>query len=60
MVDSVGGPVKVNNFLSTLNVPTVSNKNLKVMETRAGEVIEHISKMSSSQAAQEVYKEEME
>lgn len=30
----------MNNFLATLNLPTVNNKNLKVMKRRAGEMIE--------------------
>lgn len=29
MIDSVGGPVRVNNLLSTLNIPTIGNKNMK-------------------------------
>ena len=39
MIDSLGGPKRVNNFLSTLNLKPVSNKNLKKMEVRAGEVV---------------------
>ncbi|XP_060582422.1 uncharacterized protein LOC132738835, partial [Ruditapes philippinarum] len=29
MIDSVGGPMRVNNLLSTLNIPTIGNKNMK-------------------------------
>ena len=28
MVDSIGGPVRVNNLLSTLNIPEIQSKNL--------------------------------
>lgn len=28
MIDSIGGPVKVNNMLSTLNIPPIGEKNL--------------------------------
>ena len=60
MIDSVGGPNRVNNFLSTLNMPTISNANLKKMETRAGETaVVKISKNSSSQAAKDAFKQEM-
>ncbi len=30
MIDSVGGPNKVNNLLAALNISHISNKNLKV------------------------------
>ncbi|XP_053400079.1 uncharacterized protein LOC123542175 isoform X3 [Mercenaria mercenaria] len=42
MIDSLGGPVRVNNFLSTLNVKPICNRNLKKMEERAGEAIENL------------------
>lgn len=42
MVDSIGGPVRVNHFLSTLNIPEIQDKNLKLMGSRAGELIETI------------------
>jgi len=43
MIDSVGGPVRVNNLLSTLNVPTISNARLKEMERRTGAVVEQVT-----------------
>ncbi|KAH3858216.1 hypothetical protein DPMN_100835 [Dreissena polymorpha] len=36
---SLGRPVKVNNFLTTLNITLIENRNLKKMEARAGEAI---------------------
>ncbi len=59
MIDSVGGPRKVNNFLTTLNFKSISEKNLKVMEKRAGEVIESKSKSTEQQHAQDFYETEM-
>ncbi|KAH3785237.1 hypothetical protein DPMN_163322 [Dreissena polymorpha] len=44
---SLGMPVKVNNFLTTLNITLIANKNLKKMEARAGEAIKKISFASS-------------
>ena len=32
MIDSVGGPVKVNNLLTTLNLKPISGPNLKVIK----------------------------
>ena len=51
MIDSLGGPVKVNNFLAALNMKPIGNKNLKIMEERAGAVVESLSKESSRKAA---------
>ena len=59
MIDSLGGPKRVNNFLATLNLKPVSNKNLKKMEVRAGEIIELVSKESDRNAAKEAYASEM-
>ena len=30
MVDSIGGPVRMNNFLSTLNIPEIQDKDLSL------------------------------
>ncbi|KAH3886692.1 hypothetical protein DPMN_010705 [Dreissena polymorpha] len=40
---SWGRPVKVNNFLTTLNITLIAYRNLKKMEARAGETIKKIS-----------------
>lgn len=40
MINSVGGLQRINNFLATRNLPTVNNENFKVMERRAGKMIE--------------------
>ena len=60
MVDSIGGPVRVNNFLSTLNIPEIQSKNLKHMERRAGDLIETVATESTRTAADEAFKAEME
>lgn len=60
MVDSIGGPVKVNNTLSTLNIPPIGEKNLKCMEMRAGEVVEKVAGMSTLNAAKEAFEMEMQ
>ncbi|KAH3803917.1 hypothetical protein DPMN_132189 [Dreissena polymorpha] len=36
-------PVKENNFITTLNITLIANRNLKKMEARAGEAIKKIS-----------------
>ncbi|KAH3704548.1 hypothetical protein DPMN_079606 [Dreissena polymorpha] len=46
---SLGRPVKVNNFLTTLNTTLISNRNLKKMEARAREAIKKISTYVVSQ-----------
>ena len=60
MVDSIGGPVRMNNFLSTLNIPEILDKNLKVMERRAGDLLETVATESTRAAANEAFKAEME
>ncbi|KAH3837401.1 hypothetical protein DPMN_110790 [Dreissena polymorpha] len=57
---SLGRPVKVNNFLTTLNITLIANTNLEKMEARAGEVIKKISTASSNKAAIDAYEKEME
>ena len=59
MIDSLGGPKRVNNFLTALNLKPVSNKNLKKMEVRAGEVVELVAKESAQSAAKQAYISEM-
>lgn len=59
MIDSVGGPQRMNNFLATLNLPTVNNKNLKVMERRAGEMIEKFADKNMTSESQKAFKEEI-
>lgn len=54
MINIVRGSVKVNNMLSTLNIPPIGEKNnLKCMEMRAGEVVEKVAGMSTQNAAKE-------
>ena len=43
MVDSIGGSVRVNNFLSSLNISEIQNNSLKLMEGRAGDIIDTIA-----------------
>ncbi|KAH3890171.1 hypothetical protein DPMN_014243 [Dreissena polymorpha] len=47
MVDSLGGPSGVYNILSTFNLKTKSDTNLKIMEQPAGEVIEQVATESA-------------
>ncbi|KAH3729060.1 hypothetical protein DPMN_055023 [Dreissena polymorpha] len=47
MVDSLGGPSGVNNILSTLNLKTISETSLKIMEQRASEEIEQVATESA-------------
>ena len=60
MVDSIGGPVRMNNFLSFLNIPEILDKNLKLMDRRAGDLIETVATESTPAAANEAFKTEME
>ncbi|KAH3747675.1 hypothetical protein DPMN_182104 [Dreissena polymorpha] len=57
---SLGRPVKVNNFLITLNITLIAKRNLKKMEARVGEAIKKISTASSNKAAIDAYEKEME
>ncbi|KAH3711981.1 hypothetical protein DPMN_071658 [Dreissena polymorpha] len=57
---SLGRPVKVNHFLTSLNITPIANRNLKKTEARAGEAIKKISTASSSKAAIDAYEKEME
>lgn len=40
MIECLGGPQRTNNFLSMMNLPPISHKNLKKMERRGGTMIE--------------------
>lgn len=60
MIDRLGGLNRVNNFLSTLNIKPIDQKNLKSMERRAGQKIEEVAKRSMELAATDTYKLEME
>ena len=60
MVDSIGGSVRVNNFLSTLNISEIQYNNLKFMEGRAGDIIDTIATKSTRAVANEAFKAEME
>ncbi|KAH3772629.1 hypothetical protein DPMN_173970 [Dreissena polymorpha] len=53
MIDGLGGAVKVNNFLSALDMKEVYSENLKLIENRAGEFIEAVAKESAKDAGQE-------
>ena len=50
----------MNNFLSTLNIPEIQDKNLKLMERHAGDLIETVATESTRAAANEAFKAEME
>ena len=56
MIDTLGGPQQVNNLLAALNLKTISERNLKMMEARAGEVLVCQSQDISRKAAQEAFK----
>ncbi|XP_053374280.1 uncharacterized protein LOC128545997 [Mercenaria mercenaria] len=60
MIDSIGDPVRVNNFLSTLNIQPIVNSNLKKMERRAGDVVEKVAQQSAAAAAKDAFTKEME
>lgn len=59
MIDALGGPQIVNNVLTTLNLPSISHKNLKVMERRAGEMIEEFADNSMEQRGREAFEAEL-
>lgn len=60
MINSLGGPVRVNNFLTVLNLKFISNRNLKKMENRAGQMVETVAVESTKNAAEETVEKEME
>ncbi len=59
MIDNMGGPVRVNNALTTLNLSSISNKGLKKMERRAGDAVTKVADKSMKMAAKEAYEMEM-
>ena len=59
MIDSIGGPQRVNNFLTTLDLPSISHKNLKAMESRAGQMIEDYAEKSMANATKVSFDTEM-
>ena len=59
MIDSIGGPDRVNNFLSTLNMKTIGPKTLKAIERRAGERVETVASQSTLNAAKKSFNMEM-
>uniref|UniRef100_A0A8W8NP81 Exonuclease domain-containing protein n=1 Tax=Magallana gigas TaxID=29159 RepID=A0A8W8NP81_MAGGI len=60
MIDSLGGADRVNNVLAALNLKPISQKNLKMIERRAGNFVESIAKSSMSKAAKDSFELEME
>lgn len=59
MIDSLGGPQRGNNFLTTLDLPYISHKNLKVMERRAGHIIENFAEKSKTNPRKTAFEKEM-
>lgn len=59
MIDSLGGPQRVNNFFTTLDLPYISHKNLKVMERRAGHIIANFAEKSMTNSRKTVFEKEM-
>ncbi|XP_078319431.1 uncharacterized protein LOC144620962 [Crassostrea virginica] len=59
MIDSIGGSPRTNNFLTTLDLPSISHKNLKAMERRAGQMIEDYAEKSMANATKVSFDTEM-
>lgn len=59
MIDGAGGPDRVNNFLTTLNLKPISFKNMKKMERRAGVHVEAVASRSMKTALDTAVKMEM-
>lgn len=60
MIDSVGGPQRMNNILTTLNLPSINERSLKVMERRAGELIENFAEDNMKKECSLAFESEME
>ena len=60
MIDSLGGPVRVNSLLETLDMKSIDNKNFKKMMKRAGMSIEAHAVESTQKAALCAFWKEME
>ncbi len=59
MIDSLGGPDRVNNMLTTLNIKPINCKSLKNMERRAGNAIETVANELERKMAKMAYDHEM-
>lgn len=59
MIDSVGGPQRMNNLLSTLDLPIINNRSLKTMERRAGNIIEQYAEENMKKESKMAYEKEM-
>jgi len=57
MIESIGGPNKVNNIISMLNIPTIDNS--KKMERRAGATVKIVAARSTSTAAKSSFQQNM-
>jgi len=55
MIDSICWSGKVNDFLATLNVTTIPNRNLQKKERREGTFIEAVADSSLNSAAQSAF-----
>lgn len=60
MANNLGSPVKVNNFLPTLNKEPLPNKNLKDQEEHTGEVMIIHSAASTHNTTEDAFKGYME
>ena len=58
MIDSIG-PQRVDKIITTLDIPTISHKILKVMERRAGQMIEDYTEKSMANATKVSFDTEM-
>ncbi|XP_062576614.1 uncharacterized protein LOC134238504 isoform X3 [Saccostrea cucullata] len=59
MIDSVGGPQRMNNLLTTLDLPFINNRSLKVMERRAGQIIEKYAEENMKEESLMAFEKEM-
>lgn len=59
MIDSVGGPQRMNNLLSTLDLPIINNRSLKTMERRANNIIEQYAEENMKKESKMAYEKEM-
>jgi len=55
MNDSLGGPVRVNNCIASLNLKPISN----TLERRAGDFVEKVAEKSACQLALDDFQKEM-
>ncbi|XP_061192131.1 uncharacterized protein LOC133200328 [Saccostrea echinata] len=59
MIDNVGGPQRMNNLLTTLDLPFINNRSLKTMERRAGQIIEKYAKDNMKEESMMAFEKEM-